>query len=131
MSVFCTTTYAYFSLPYDIKIKQHRLLYRVEQVAPRDIRARKLYLRQYNEIDDAITPSHLNLNIDRFKKRANMTPFLSPPGWALSLIASLTVVMIGPSTYDPGSFMKECQIPSSGAARMIGENIAVHPLPPV
>lgn len=50
-----------------------------------------------------------------------MIPQLSPPGWALSIIAALTIIMQVPNIYNPSAFMVEYQISSGRAAQLIGE----------
>jgi len=50
----------------------------------------------------------------------NMIPHLSPPGWALSLIAALTIIMQIPNIYNPSDFIAEYQILNEAVAQLIG-----------
>lgn len=49
-------------------------------------------------------------------------PRLSPPGWALSVIAVLTIIMYAPSIYNPSAFMTEFRLSNEPAARLIGKS---------
>ena len=50
-----------------------------------------------------------------------MLPHLSPPGWALSIIAVLTILMQAPNIFDPSKFMAEFKLTNKPAAQLIGE----------
>jgi len=54
-------------------------------------------------------------------KQKKMVPHLSPPGWALSVMAALTIIMQTPNLYNPSAFMAEFQISSPAAAQLIGK----------
>jgi len=47
---------------------------------------------------------------------------LSPPGWALSIIAILTIVMQAPNIYNPSAFMTEFNLTNKPAAQLIGQS---------
>lgn len=50
-----------------------------------------------------------------------MVPQLSPPGWALSIIAALTIIMQTPNLYNPSAFMAEFEISNKPTAQLIGK----------
>lgn len=47
-------------------------------------------------------------------------PSLSPPGWALALMASPVIFTSLRTVYDPAPFMEQFQISSLEATRLIG-----------
>ena len=49
-----------------------------------------------------------------------MIPQLSPPGWALSVIAAITIIMQIPNIYNPSALMAEFQISNKSEAQLIG-----------
>lgn len=55
-----------------------------------------------------------------------MLPQLSPPGWALLVIAALTIIMQTPNIYNPSAFMAEFGISNKPAAQLIGRLLAQH-----
>ncbi len=59
----------------------------------------------------------------------NMIPHLSPPGWALSVIAALTIVIQIPNIYNPSDFMAEFQILNKAVAQLIGKSRSFIPSP--
>jgi len=50
-------------------------------------------------------------------------PMLSPPGWALSIMATLTIIMQAPNLYNPSAFMTEFNLASKPAAQLIGKSV--------
>jgi len=51
-----------------------------------------------------------------------MIPQLSLPGWALALIATLTILMQAPNIYNPSTFMDEFKLTNKPAAQLIGKS---------
>ncbi len=50
-------------------------------------------------------------------------PMLSPSGWALSIMATLTIIMQAPNLYNPSAFMTEFNLASKPAAQLIGKSV--------
>lgn len=49
-------------------------------------------------------------------------PQLSPPGWALSIMAVVTIIMQTPNIYNPSALMTEFQLSNKPAAQLIGKS---------